>query len=477
MPPWRRRCSSASTPCKSTSTRSSPSSGWSTMVSRIDGCAPCCSTWLRRTRRQVTCRWGMTAGSPGCWVSTSRPPLWASWCCSRRTTLSSPPAISCCSPRWLQAPGCHGVRLSAVGAGRVHRVVAALAVANYLIALAATAIAPLAMPILLLATMLPAVLAVPYVSRRQLHGYVVGSFATPLGVAALGSLQDVTGFRDVLPWWLESGVVIFFIPFMSSMVSIIALTNADCARRERGRTARFAGTRRGIRRRERRRIERDLHDGAQQVLVAAKVQLANLRHEVMRVDTTLGSRFDEVRDQLRRASVELRDLARGVHPIALTEGGLGPALRHAAASFPEMRRWTSAQRGASIPKWSEPCTSVSRRPCRRLQARWRRDSVRLVLDGDESALRFAVSDDGRGFDPTATSVGTGLDNMLDRLGGVGGELTVSTSLGHGTTISGAAPACPVPPAWPISELQPALPRAPAGQLARCRPLADCGPQH
>ena len=110
--------------------------------------------------------------------------------------------------------------------GRADRVVAALAIANYLIALAATAIAPFAMPILLLATMLPAVLAVPYVSRRQLHGYLGASFVTALGVAALGSLQDVTGFGDDLPGWLESGVVVLFIPFMASMVSIIALTNA-----------------------------------------------------------------------------------------------------------------------------------------------------------------------------------------------------------------------------------------------------------
>ena len=111
-------------------------------------------------------------------------------------------------------------------AGRADRVVAALAVANYLIALGATAIAPFAMPILLLATVFPAVLAVPYVSRRQLHRYVGASFVTAFGVAALGSLQDVTGFRDALPAWLESGVVVLFIPFMSSMVSIIALTNA-----------------------------------------------------------------------------------------------------------------------------------------------------------------------------------------------------------------------------------------------------------
>ena len=250
-------------------------------------------------------------------------------------------------------------------AGRADRVVAVLAVANYLIALAATAIAPFAMPILLLATMLPAVLAVPYVSRRQLHGYVVASFTTALGVAALGSLQDVTGFREVLPWWLESGVVIFFIPFMSSMVSIIALTNADCARRERGRAARCRGHDVvASRRSERRRIERDLHDGAQQAIVTAKVQLANLRQEVTRVDATLGSRFDEMRDQLRRASIELRDLAAASTPRRC--GKVASVRRCDTPSPPsrEMRRWTSARRGASIPKWSEPCTSVSRRLCR-----------------------------------------------------------------------------------------------------------------
>jgi signal transduction histidine kinase len=366
----------------------------------------------------------------------------------------------------IMAVGCRPLR-----AGRADRVVAALATANYLIALAATAIAPFAMPILLLATMLPAVLAVPYVSRRQLHGYLGASFVTALGVAALGTLQDVSGFGDQLPEWLESGVVVLFIPFMASMVSIIALTNAtvlDDALRSALRTNRelvvakttLAGSVTALRasrarivataERERRRIERDLHDGAQQSLVTATVQLAALRQAATRVEPDLSTGFDEVRDQLHRASAELRDLARGVHPMALREGGLASAVRHAVASFPgdatvDIR--TARRFDPEVERAVYFCLAEA------LQNAFKHGGdgthVRLVLDGDESELRFAVCDDGLGFDPAAADCsGTGLDNMVERLGAVGGELTVSASIGGGTRVTGAVPTCSVSPCLP-----------------------------
>jgi signal transduction histidine kinase len=366
--------------------------------------------------------------------------------------------------------------------GRADRAVAAVAAANYLIALGATAIAPFAMPILLLATLFPAILAVPYVSRRQLHGFLRASFITALGVAALGSLQDVTGFRDVLPGWLESGVVILFIPFMTTMVSIIALTNAtvvDDALQAALHTndelvaakARLADNVMALRasrarvvaaaERERRRIERDLHDGAQQALVTAKVQLAGLRQEATRVDATLGARFDDLRDQLHRASIELRDLARGIHPTALTEGGggLASALRQAVAAFPgdatvDIR--TVLRFDPEVERAVYFCLMEA------LQNAFKHGGdgihVRLVIDGDESEVRFAVSDDGPGFDPSATSVGTGLDNMAERLGALGGELSVSASIGGGTRICGALPTSPVLPVCHAPDLRLPLPR-------------------
>ena len=109
--------------------------------------------------------------------------------------------------------------------------------------------------------------------------------------------------------------------------------------------------------------------------MTAKVQLANLRQEVTRIDATLGSRFDEVRDQLRRASIELRDLARGVHPTALTEGGLASALRHAVASFPgdatvDIR--TARRFDPEVERAVYFCLTEAL--AERLQARWRRDS-------------------------------------------------------------------------------------------------------
>jgi signal transduction histidine kinase len=365
-------------------------------------------------------------------------------------------------------------------AGRADRAVAAVAIANYLIALATTAIAPFAMPILLLATMFPAVLAVPYVSRRQLHGYLGASFVTALGVAALGSLQDATGFRDVLPGWLESGVVVLFIPFMTTMVSIIALTNAtvlDDALQSALRTNRelvvakttLADNVTALREsrarvvataeRERRRIERDLHDGAQQSLVAAKVQLVTLRQHATRLDPALSAGFAEIHDQLRRASAELRDLARGVHPLALTEGGLAAALRHAVASFPgdatvDIR--TARRFDPDVERAVYFCLTEALQNTFKHGGRGAR--IRITLDGDESQLRFAIRDDGRGFDPSAPSVGTGLDNMVERLGAVGGDLTVSASIGRGTSISGVVPTCPVPPARQVSEPRMALPR-------------------
>ena len=110
-----------------------------------------------------------------------------------------------------------------------------------------------------------------------------------------------------------------------------------------------------------------------------------------------------------------------------------------------MRRSRSARPGASIPKWSEPCTSASRR-----RSRTRSSTVATGSTFDSSWTATSPNC----ASPSATTVpdsirrqrlvGTGLDNMVERLGAVGGALTVSASIGGGTTISGAVPTCPIP---------------------------------
>ena len=317
--------------------------------------------------------------------------------------------------------------------GRARTAVAVLAVANYLVALGTTAVATFAMPILLLATMLPPVLAVPYVSRRQLRLCVAASFVVAVGVSLLGTLQDVTGFSDSLPSWLPPAVIVLFTPFMAAMVSIIALTNemvladsVDALRSSRSRVVAAAD-------RERRRIERDLHDGAQQALLGVAVRLAVVRRWAGGFDPEVADDLESIRDELHRAVAQLRRLAHGVYPAALIEGGLPAALRHAVATFPgeatidlrTERRYRPEVESAVYFCCTEALQNVSKHAgagaC-----------VVVRLHTGVGDLRFSVTDDGRGFDPAASAPGAGLQNLVDRLGAVGGTLEVTSAIDAGT---------------------------------------------
>ena len=326
--------------------------------------------------------------------------------------------------------------------GRARAAVAHVAIANYLIALGATAIAPFAMPVLLIATLLPAVLAVPYVTRAELRLYVLGSFVAAIGVAALGSLQDVTGFSATLPEWIAPGVVVLFTPFMAAMVATIALTNGtvlddavrllvdtnrqlvdtqstlaenvDELRTSRARVVAAAD-------RERRRIERDLHDGAQQALLNAAMRLAIVRQEAGATDPAVAAALGVVHDELHQAIEQLRDLAHGVYPLCLVEGGLAVALRHAVARLPGDvradiqldRRYSSEIESAVYFCCTEALHNAYKHGGTGMH-------ITLSLEAVGSELMFEISDDGRGFAPSNPSTGVGFDNMIDRLGAIRG---------------------------------------------------------
>jgi signal transduction histidine kinase len=136
--------------------------------------------------------------------------------------------------------------------------------------------------------------------------------------------------------------------------------------------------------------------------------------------------------------------------MALAEGGLASAVRQAVASFPgdatvDIR--TVRRFDPDVERAVYFCVAEA------LQNAFKHGGdgirVRLVLDGDDSELRFAVCDDGRGFDPAVAGCsGTGLDNMVERLGAVGGQLTVSAAIGTGTAVTGAVPTWSVAPGLP-----------------------------
>jgi signal transduction histidine kinase len=195
---------------------------------------------------------------------------------------------------------------------------------------------------------------------------------------------------------------------------------------------------------ERRRIERNLHDGAQQQLIALAIQLGLLAESADDPDL-IRQAIPELKAQLSAALDDLRALARGIYPPLLAEQGLVMALRAQAARSPVPVLLEADQVGR-YPQDAE--STVYFCALEALQnvakhARASRATVRLSGAGD--VLEFSVSDDGAGFPAAGARHGSGLQGMSDRLAAHGGTLAVSSQPGQGTTITGRLPAA-APPA-------------------------------
>jgi signal transduction histidine kinase len=187
---------------------------------------------------------------------------------------------------------------------------------------------------------------------------------------------------------------------------------------------------------ERRRIERNIHDGAQQQLVALTIKL-NLAEGLIGTDPD-GERelLAELREEAAGAVQDLRDLARGIYPPLLAGQGLVAALTAQAAKSPVP---TSVDAGgiARYPQDVEAAVYFCVLEALQNVAKYAGAAtarVRLEASGDE--LRFEVADDGAGFDPGAKAFGTGLQGMADRLSAHDGTLDVRSSPGAGTVVTG-----------------------------------------
>jgi signal transduction histidine kinase len=186
---------------------------------------------------------------------------------------------------------------------------------------------------------------------------------------------------------------------------------------------------------ERRRIERNIHDGAQQQLVALQVKLG-LARGMAAHPNKLDALLTDLQDETNQALQDLRDLARGFYPPLVADQGLTAALEAQArrAAIPvtveaaTMGRFPQEQEAAVYFCVLEALQNVAK------YAGATYATVRLA----ESAgrLTFEVADDGVGFDPSLTSYGTGLQGMADRLAALGGELEVRSAPATGTTVAG-----------------------------------------
>jgi signal transduction histidine kinase len=191
----------------------------------------------------------------------------------------------------------------------------------------------------------------------------------------------------------------------------------------------------------RRRIERDLHDGAQQQLVALAL---SLRFVARSAEPATAAAIDGCIEDLMTALAELRELACGLHPRVLSDRGLVPALQMLAARSPVRvvldgdlhRRLPPTHEAALYFVAAEALTNVAKYA----QA----SAAEVTLYGDDRWAEIAVSDDGVGG--ARTEDGSGLRGLCDRVEALGGRLTLASAPGAGTTVRARVPITRAAPA-------------------------------
>jgi len=195
----------------------------------------------------------------------------------------------------------------------------------------------------------------------------------------------------------------------------------------------------GVQDQERRRLERDLHEGAEQFIVALKVkvgvasQMAG-KHDAPELEALLGGLTEEAQAALD----DVQSLAKGIYPPILESDGLGAAVSALASSTPVevhverdgVGRYPAEVEAAVYFDVSEAVTNAVKHAD---------PPIRIELSDRDGMLSFSVIDAGPGFDINQSDMGSGLENMADRLDAVGGKLTVESTGGESTAISGKIP--------------------------------------
>jgi signal transduction histidine kinase len=250
--------------------------------------------------------------------------------------------------------------------------------------------------------------AAPVVAGGRVWGLVLVASAGVLGVDAE---QRLAGFAELLALALEGA-------------DARAELNAS-----RARILEAAFT-------ERRRLERNLHDGAQQRLVALAIQLRMLERRLDEPERA-GPLLRAATEELEQALEELRELARGLHPAVLHDRGLAPALETLAARAP----LPVSVEGVPDERLGEPLEAavyfVVAESLTNAVKHAEASELRVRMDATAGELRVEIADDGRGgADP---DTGSGLRGLADRVEALGGRLALDSPPGAGTVVRAALP--------------------------------------
>jgi len=187
---------------------------------------------------------------------------------------------------------------------------------------------------------------------------------------------------------------------------------------------------------QRRRIERDIHDGAQQQLLAIAATLAAAESVAGQDHERERTLVAQLKAETSGALETLRELARGIYPPLLADQGLTAAVTTQASKAPVPVEVDAGGLGR-YPAEIETAIYFCCVEALQNAARYAPGSaVRVSLAEDRGQVMFTVTDDGPGFDPAAPSAGSGLRNMRDRLVALGGSCQVDSRPGRGTTVAG-----------------------------------------
>lgn len=187
----------------------------------------------------------------------------------------------------------------------------------------------------------------------------------------------------------------------------------------------------------RRRIERDLHDGAQQRLVSLILQLRAARTAAPPGPGELGAELDQIIGGLTGVLDELRDFARGIHPVILADGGLGPALRTLARENP-IPVDLGLDTPGRLPEPVEVCAYyVVSEALTNAAKHSRASAITVQVAAAKDMLRIRVRDDRAGGADFGT--GTGLVGLKDRVEALGGQFALRSTPGAGTCITARLP--------------------------------------
>jgi signal transduction histidine kinase len=287
---------------------------------------------------------------------------------------------------------------------------------------------------------IPVIMAVPYLPRRIFQLSMVATIAPATIVVVAGGLPGV-GLQEEAPEWFADLAIIELAVLNCTLALFFAWENqigmaAQTRRLHESRRRIVAATER-----ERQRIECDLHDGAQQLLVAAAIEARVAQRRLTSQPHLADETLSRLSEHVAEALTELRDLAHGIYPPQLAHGGLTEALNAATKRAP-----TPAIVYATDLRRHPPHVELGVYFCllEALQNATKHAGetarVTISLTDRDGGLTFDVRDTGPGCDPATLYTGHGITNMHDRLTAIGGTLTVDSTPGVGVHIHGYVPA-------------------------------------